>query len=119
MNEKSDFDPALYNTIAFYSASIYSTLTNASFDEVERLINVVQEFTAECAPYRDKKGNFPTKMLPLFGEKSIIFAIAVAAAYLVWCQLSNNIDTPESLRDKSPLLSAAVEGWLLYRYGIT
>ena len=100
-------DPAMHGSITFYSASIYPVFDQIGPDAAREAAQAAGSFMAECAPYKDKKGNLPKRDIPHFGERSIIYAIALSTAYLAWTFKGRNL--PDS-----PLLDAAMDGYRLH-----
>lgn len=101
-------DPALQGAITFYSMSIYPKFDNMGFEKAEEAAYFCGAWVAEQPLYREtkgkNKGEFPRRTIPHFGENSIIYAVALMSAFVVWKQ--KNKDLP-----KSPLLSAASVGY--------
>ncbi len=110
-------DPALEPAITWYSMGAYPVLERLDEGERRALTTAVSDFTCEVAPYRDKKGNFPRRDLPHFGEVSIIHAIAVAGAILIHGQAQ--VGYEEHAAAQSPILRACYNGWLMYRQAPT
>lgn len=103
----------LQGAITWYSCSIYEKLENISNSEKKEIIEAVSSFTSEVAPYRDNTGKFPIRNIPVFGEVSIIYAIAISVAILVKDQIESGYK--DHVKSLNPLLSYGVDGWETYQ----
>lgn len=107
-------EPALQMSLTWYSCGAYPTLSSLSRQELQTIADPIVDFTCETPVVRDSKGEFPSREIPWFGRISIVHAVAVGGAILVWQQLANRVETKEELADKSEILRACVEGYSMW-----
>jgi hypothetical protein len=101
-------DPALHSCLLAYSASIYPHFESIGEACSREAANFCSQWVQETPLCRDPSGSFPERDIPHLGKRSVIYAVAVMTAFLVWMQKNQNLP-------QSPLLKAASEGYILYK----
>ncbi len=101
-------DPALQGAMTFYSAGMYPIFDQIGAEASREAANFCSQWSQEEPLCRNKKGDFPERDIPHFGKRSIVYGITMIAAFLVWMQKGQH------LASRSPLIDAALMGWMLY-----
>ncbi len=101
-------DPALQGAMTFYSCGMYPVFDRIGAEASREAADFCSNWSMEQPLCRDKKGNFPQREVPHFGKQSIVYAVTMIAAFLVWMQKGQHCD------GRGPLIEAAMMGWRLY-----
>ncbi len=104
--------PAWQGTLFWYSVSAYNFISSNDFDVVKGVVDAAGEFNQrEPLHLPRKNGSFAKTVLPILGEKSGPYCIALMGSFLVWTQryLADN-PLPDS-----PVLKACYDGLLFWR----
>lgn len=90
--------PVWQGCLLWYSASAYNFISSNDFEVVKSVVLAADEFSQhEPLHMRGKDGSFPKIILPILGEKSGPYCIALIGSFLVWTQkqLADN-ELPDS-----------------------
>lgn len=102
------YDPALVGAMTFYSAGMYPVFDRIGAEASREAADFCSQWTLEQPLCRDKKGEFPQRDVPHFGQQSIVYAATMLAAFLVWRQKGQH------MASRGPLIEAALMGWRMY-----
>ncbi len=111
-SDESFDSPAWQATLFWYSVSAYNFISSNDFDVVKGVVDAANEFSGREPLHMPRKdGSFTKTVLPILGEKSGPYVIALLGSYLVWTQkqLANN-ELPDS-----PVLKACMAGLNFWR----
>lgn len=110
-----DFDPALHGAICFYANSCYPRFEELGYDRAKLSAEFCSTWAQEYPLWLrdDKTHEFPRRDIPGFGVRSSVFAMALAAAFLVWAQAKAGDNLAYTYG--SPLLDAARDGFTLWQ----
>jgi hypothetical protein len=110
-------DPALYPMIVWYSQTSYAIFDQVGYDQALEAAQAASDFNnVEPLLMRNKKGEFASREIPNFGERSGPFCVAMLAAFLVWSQHKGQGKEDGIYLPDSVFLKAAEEGYQMYRF---
>ncbi len=114
-NDDGFDSPAWQGTLFWYSVSAYNFISGNDFDVVKGVVDAANEFNQHEPLHMPRKdGSFAKTVLPILGERSGPYLIALMGSFLVWTQmhLANN-ELPDS-----PLLKACEAGYNFWKLDV-
>jgi len=99
IDRDDDFSsPAWYGCLFWYSVSCYNFISSNDFDVVKSVVMAADEFSQHEPLHMPRKdGSYAKTVLPILGEKSGPYCLALTGSFLVWTQrqLADN-ELPDS-----------------------
>lgn len=101
MNPTPSIPSSLQLCVTYYSAGATEKFGRIGFDAAKEAAEACSAWSLQTELARYGSGEYPRKVIPHFGEVSLVQAVAIMSAFLVWSSDGQKLPSSQLLQAAS------------------